>query len=148
MPFFKIHFYKKVLSETQSESQTVWTQTRTDVLSVLIWVQIVCKCYQQTTRVNGIAKLVPIISGLFSLQEIIRLCNSEKYYVTVRMRRIQDVSDAHEDLRALDKLDEPYNSTEKFILLDLSTEPAYHKIMKQVHEWLNPFKTNGIFHKV
>ena len=64
------------------------------------------------------------------------------------MRRIQDVSDAHEDLRALDKLDEPYNSTEKFILLDLSTEPAYHKIMKQVRVGFDHFKINGIFHKV
>ena len=31
--------------------QTVWIQIRTDVLSVLIWVQTVCKCYQQTTIV-------------------------------------------------------------------------------------------------
>ena len=31
--------------------QTVWIQIRTDILSVLIWVQTVCKCYQQTTKV-------------------------------------------------------------------------------------------------
>ena len=73
-----------------------------------------------------------IFSGLFSIQEIIRLCNAKKYYVTVKMRRIQDISNAHEDLRSLDKQDEPRNSTQKYILLDLSTEPDYQKIMKQV----------------
>ena len=29
----------------------VWTQIKTDILSVLIWVQIVCKGYQQMTKV-------------------------------------------------------------------------------------------------
>ena len=31
--------------------QMVWIQISTNVLSVLIWVQIVCKCYQQMTKV-------------------------------------------------------------------------------------------------
>ena len=48
------------------------------------------------------------------------------------MRQIEDVNDAHEDLRALDKLEEANNSTKKYILIDLSTEPGYHKLMKQV----------------
>ena len=34
-----------------SECQTVWIQIRTDVLLVLIWIQNVCKGYQQTTKV-------------------------------------------------------------------------------------------------
>ena len=38
----------KVLG-TLSECQTVWIQIRTDILLVLIWVQTVCKGYQQTT---------------------------------------------------------------------------------------------------
>ena len=42
---------KKKLSGTLSECQTVWIPIRTDVLSVLIWVQTVCKGYQQTTKV-------------------------------------------------------------------------------------------------
>ena len=29
----------------------VWVQIRTDILSVLIWVQTLCKGYQQTTKV-------------------------------------------------------------------------------------------------
>ena len=36
------------------ECQTVWIQIRTDILSVLIWVQTVCKGYQQTTEVVAV----------------------------------------------------------------------------------------------
>ena len=42
------------------QCQTVWTrvsnsliQIRTDILSVLIWVKTVCKCYQQMTKVTA-----------------------------------------------------------------------------------------------
>ena len=49
--FFQNQLFQKFLSGTQSECQTVWNQIRTDVLSVLIWVQIVCKGYHQTTKV-------------------------------------------------------------------------------------------------
>ena len=35
-----------ILSGTLSECQTLWIQIRTDILSVLIWVQTVCKGYQ------------------------------------------------------------------------------------------------------
>ena len=33
--------------------QTVWIQSRTDRMSVLIWVQTVCKGYQLTTKVTA-----------------------------------------------------------------------------------------------
>ena len=46
----KLTFSKKQ-SGTPSERQTVWIQIRTDILSVLIWVQTVCKGYQQMTIV-------------------------------------------------------------------------------------------------
>ena len=49
--FSKLTFQKKKISETLAEHQTVWIQVRTDVLSVLIWVQTVCNAYQQTTEV-------------------------------------------------------------------------------------------------
>ena len=42
--FFKINFFKKFLPK---HCQMVWIQIRTDVLSVLIWVQTVCKVYQR-----------------------------------------------------------------------------------------------------
>ena len=49
--FFENELFQKNLSGTLSECQTVWIQIRTDTLSVLIWVQTVCKGYQQTTNV-------------------------------------------------------------------------------------------------
>ena len=42
------NYLLKMLSGTLSECQTVWIQIRTDLLSVLIWVQTVCKGYRQT----------------------------------------------------------------------------------------------------
>ena len=38
------------------QCQTVWIQIRPDIKSVLIWVQTVCKDYQQTTKVNTTKK--------------------------------------------------------------------------------------------
>ena len=48
---FKISLFNKAISRTLSECQAVWIQIRTDILSVLVWVQIVCKGYQQATEV-------------------------------------------------------------------------------------------------
>ena len=42
----------KGLSGTPSECQKVWIQIKPDILSDLIWVQTVCKNYQQTTLVE------------------------------------------------------------------------------------------------
>ena len=47
--FFKINYFEKFLSGIPSECQTDWIQIRPDVLSGLIWVQSVCKGYEQTT---------------------------------------------------------------------------------------------------
>ena len=51
--FFKISllllFFLKHLSGISVECQAVWNQIMPDVLSGLIWVQIVCKGFQQTT---------------------------------------------------------------------------------------------------
>ena len=52
--FFKLSFSKKIrkiLLEITSICQTIWIQTRTDILSVLIWVQTVRKGYQHRTKV-------------------------------------------------------------------------------------------------
>ena len=45
---FKNRPFHRILSGIPSESQTVWTQIRPDILSGLIWVQVVCKGYKQT----------------------------------------------------------------------------------------------------
>ena len=49
--FFKITFFQKILSGTVSGCQMVLIQIRTDILSVLIWVQTVLTGYWQMTKV-------------------------------------------------------------------------------------------------
>ena len=49
--FSKSTFAKKTLSGTISECQTILIQIRTDILSVLMGVQTVCKGYQRMTNV-------------------------------------------------------------------------------------------------
>ena len=44
--FSKMNFFK-ILSGIPSECQTVWIQNRPHVLLGLIWVQTICKGYQQ-----------------------------------------------------------------------------------------------------
>ena len=51
--FFRITFFENILSETPSECQNTWFKIRTDVLSVLIWVQTFCKGYELTTKVSA-----------------------------------------------------------------------------------------------
>ena len=47
--FFKINFFRKILSGISSECQTVWIKIRPNILSGLVSVQTVCKGYQQMT---------------------------------------------------------------------------------------------------
>ena len=51
LTLFQNYLYQIILSETLTECQSVSIQIRTDVRSVLIWVQTVCKRYPQTTKV-------------------------------------------------------------------------------------------------
>ena len=68
--FFKINF-SKILSGIQSECQTVWIQIRSHVLSGLIWVQTVCKGYQQTTlEGKELTTLVDCLCFRFILESI------------------------------------------------------------------------------
>ena len=50
--FFQNQLFQKILSGIPSESQTDWIQIRPDILSGLIWVQSVCKGYEQTKLVG------------------------------------------------------------------------------------------------
>ena len=43
LTFFKINFFNKIFHEHCQEVQSVWIQIRTNILSVLIWVQTVYK---------------------------------------------------------------------------------------------------------
>ena len=47
-----LFFFKNTLSGIPSECKTIWIQIRPDVSSGLIWIQTVCKVYQQTTLVD------------------------------------------------------------------------------------------------
>ena len=51
--FFQNQLFQKILSGIPSECQTDWIQIRSDILSGMIWVQTVCKCYEQTTLVDN-----------------------------------------------------------------------------------------------
>ena len=69
--FQNCFFFSKILSGTLSECRTVWIQIRTGVLSVLIWVQTVCKGYQQTTIVatsKGRARDIQVFKLLLNRQ--------------------------------------------------------------------------------
>ena len=47
--FFENKFFRKIISGIPFECQTDWIQIRPNILLGLIWVQSVCKGYQQTT---------------------------------------------------------------------------------------------------
>ena len=65
--FFKFTFKKKILPGTLSECQTDWNQIRTDTLSVLIWLQTVCKGYQVTTKVPASRQRVKYANSSLTL---------------------------------------------------------------------------------
>ena len=44
--FQNLFFFRKILSGLPLECQTVWIKIRPDILSGLVWVPTVCKCYQ------------------------------------------------------------------------------------------------------
>ena len=65
--FFQTQLFLSILSGIPSECQIVWIQVRPNILSGLIWVQSVCKSYQQTTLVGK------IISGILSECQIVSI---------------------------------------------------------------------------
>ena len=68
----------------------VWIQIRTEVLLVLIWVQTVCKGYQQTTKVaaNKERVLVASIQTFRTLENKVRL---RKKYFTKNLNCLTDI---------------------------------------------------------
>ena len=50
--FFQSELLKKKIFQEYHQFQTVWIQIRLDIFLGLIWVQIVCKDYKQTTLVG------------------------------------------------------------------------------------------------
>ena len=67
---FQNLLFKKILSGTLPECQTVQIQIRTDNMSVLISIQTVCKSYQQMTLVGKELNMF----NLFSLHSNVCVC--------------------------------------------------------------------------
>ena len=67
--FFKINLLKKFF-----ECQIVWIQIRPDILLGLIWVQTVCKSYQQTTLGDKELKTLPIFSSCINVFQLQNFC--------------------------------------------------------------------------
>ena len=67
--FFQNQLFQKILSGISSACQTVWIQVRPDILLGLIWVQTVCKSYQQTTPAGK--ELISKIN--FHMTEVLKL---------------------------------------------------------------------------
>ena len=59
LTFSKFIFSRISSRQVLLECQAVWIQIRTDILSVLIWVQTVCKVYEQMTLAGK--ELMPLI---------------------------------------------------------------------------------------
>ena len=70
--FFEINFFGKFFTGIQAECKIVWIQIRPDILSGLIWVQTICKIYQQTTFGDKGLTGCLIDSFLFCLQDVMK----------------------------------------------------------------------------
>ena len=68
--FSKLTIFKKRNSGVLSECKTVWIQIRADKMSGLIWIQTVCKGFQQTTKVPICRKSVNTFSSSIVLDKI------------------------------------------------------------------------------
>ena len=60
--FFKNNFFWKTLSGKPEECQTIWIQIRPDILSGLIWIQTVCKVYQQRNMVGKLLTMFNLLA--------------------------------------------------------------------------------------
>ena len=74
--FFKINFFQKILSGIPSECQIDWIHIRPDIILGLIWVQSVCKGYQQSTQ--GYKEFIFVLKRSdFDICCIVHLCTSD-----------------------------------------------------------------------
>ena len=77
--FSKSSFFQKILSGIASRCQTVWIQIRPDIMSGLIWVQTVCKGYQQIyVVVNGWQRVYELCTAK-NVKTLYKNLSCEKY---------------------------------------------------------------------
>ena len=65
--FFKNLLFQKTISGIPSVCENIWIQIRPDVMSRLIWVQTVCKGYQQMI-LEGKELIYPLLPGIIISQ--------------------------------------------------------------------------------
>lgn len=73
-----------------------------------------------------------LFAGLARLIKLYEFFNNEHHELTVDMRRVDDVSDAYEMLRKLDRSALTDEGDVMRIVLDLSSMEAYRAILRQV----------------
>ena len=76
-----LNFFQNILSGTLSPSQTVWIQISTNILTVLIWVQTVCKGLITVTNKANSTNLYPPTKGY--LRETCKSQNINSIYLTL-----------------------------------------------------------------
>ncbi|XP_060078529.1 glutamate receptor-like [Ylistrum balloti] len=69
-------------------------------------------------------------AGMIKLQELLKKLNGTD--VKVRWHRLRDVTNAHEDLRKLDRVYSGYKNSS--ILMDFNSEPAYDMVLEQIRK--------------
>ena len=70
----KINFFKKLFQEYHQSVKTVWTHIRPNKMSGLVWVQTVCRVYQQTIKVATSRERVILYGVTFDCFQI-KCCN-------------------------------------------------------------------------
>ena len=71
-------FFPKILLGIPSECETDWVQIRPDILSGLIWVQNICKSYQQTTLGGKCSQIKCMLSGLEFTKSLTRVLHQKQ----------------------------------------------------------------------
>ena len=66
--FFQNELFRKILSGKPSECQAAWIQLMPYIMSGLIWVQTVCKGYQQVTLLDKELKMKYLLQNILSLR--------------------------------------------------------------------------------
>ena len=81
--FFKINFLKKKIFQEHYQCKMVWIQIRTSYLLVLIWVQIVYKGCQQTTKVAASKKHFNMVGTILAMQDKVKAITMSCIYLYI-----------------------------------------------------------------
>ena len=68
--------------------------------------------------------------GLMRYQELREFLEDEEVPFNIKVRRLRDISKAHDDLRLIDQSETKFDT--RYILLDLEADESYEILLKQV----------------